>query len=457
MREEPLMKLYYNLPIWLQNLAFSLHGFKLKRQRYNKKFYKYIEFLKESEFWDKERIRQYQNDKVRYIVKHAYETVPFYKKWYDEYNVDITKIKTVEDLKYLPILKKEMVRENNDQFLSSKINKSKTIIVKTSGTTGTPLRIYFTKEALALQWAIWWRHKARFGIHIGDRHLVFGARVPISQKQNKPPFWREDFVNNRVYLSSYHISKKNLKSIVDYLNSTYFDFYTGYPSSIYLLANLMEEYGYRLYNRPKYIVTGSEVLTDKYYDQIKRTFGVTITEQYGMNEFAGNLSKCEYGNYHLDFECCTLELESLDYNGYKKLIFTGWGNEAMPFIRYDIGDYGIPFQGKCKCGRESIALSRIDGRLEDYILTPDGRKIMGMNQVFKYAENAKLIQIFQKNVNLVEIRVVPGKYFNRKDENALKKAFLERVGKGMNVNIVKVKNIELTNSGKFKAVISELK
>ncbi len=449
-------KLYYKMPISAQNGIFSLYGWNLARKRYGHSFKAHLERLKRMEWWSKEEIEAYQNKKVIAIVKHAYTTVPFYQKWYQEHGVDINHFHSIADLKTLPILTKQIVRENQVEMVSCLYKKSALQKGLTSGTTGTPLTIYKTSDAQAYQWAIWWRHKARFGLTIKDRHLTFGARVPIDQNQSRPPYWLNDYANNRVYLSSYHINKETLTDIVDYLNSTYFDFYTGYPSAMYVLASLMEEENLRLYNRPKYIVTGADALLPKYEAVISRVFGAPVTEQYGVAEFAGNMSKCEHGKFHLDFECGYIEAQTGVGSDYQNLLMTGWVNDAMPFIRYEIGDYGRKEAGFCDCGRKTACFSQIEGRLEDHVITPDGRKLIGMNQVFEYAKNAREIQIFQQDTKGIEFRIVATKQFDNEDKNALIREFQRRAGKEMKISFKMVDTLERSATGKLKAVISQI-
>lgn len=449
-------KIYYKLPIFLQNSIFTIYGWNLSRKRYNRFFYEHLERLKRMEWWSSDKIKAHQDKNVIRIVGHAYDTVPFYRNWYDESRIDIGCIKSTSDLKYLPILTKKIIKEKQHEMISSSFKKDSLIKGLTSGTTGTPLAIYQTPEGLAYQWAVWWRHKSRFGLTVKDRHLTFGARVPIDQNQSHPPYWRNDFLSNRVYLSTYHLSKQTVGDIVAYLNSTNFDFFTGYPSAMYVLATLMEESGLRLYNCPKYIVTGADALLPTYESLISRVFGAPVTEQYGMAEFAGNMSKCEHGNFHVDFECCHVETLPRDGSDYHSLIMTGWGNLGMPFIRYEVGDYGRPMEHLCACGRKSQCFASIDGRLEDYVITPDGRKLIGMNQVFEYAEHAREIQIYQKTCNEVEFRIVPKEGFGEEDKDALIREFQRRGGGEINISFIIVDKLKRSSSGKLKAVISEV-
>lgn len=449
-------KIYYKLPYPLQNIAVSIYGLKLKRERYGKQFFKNLQSLKKSEWKSQEQIKKYQNQNIVKLIHHAYNTVPFYKDWYDHHSVDISQIKTVEDLKKLPVLTKSLIRKHQDELISSKFQKKSLSKQLTSGTTGTPLKIYQTKNSLNLQWAVFWRFRERFGVNYNDRHLMFGARLPISQNQQHPPYWRHDFFNNRVYLSTSHISGSTVHDIVNYLNSTQFEFYTGYPSAMVNLARLMKKNHLSLANKPKIIFAASDALLKNHECIISEVFEAPVTEFYGNAEFAGTMSKCEHGRFHVDYEHCYIEKQKVDETDNHELILTGWGNAAMPFIRYKIGDYGVPDDSDCECGRNSDTFSGIAGRLEDYVITPDGRKLIGMNQVFEYAENALEIQLFQKKKDEVIFRIVPDQDFNKNDRAALEREFRRRAGNKIQIKFEIVTSIEKSSSGKFKAVHSEI-
>lgn len=449
-------RIYYKLPVFMQNCIFSIYGWHLSRERYNRHFYKHLDRLKEMEYWTSEQIENYQDMKISSLIKHAYNTVPFYRKWYDKEGINIEGIRSASDLKYLPILTKEMVEENQHEMISTSFSRRSLIQAATSGTTGTPLKIYYTPSGLAYQWALGWRHKNRFGLKLKDPYLMFGARVPVSQAQDHPPYWRVDYANKRVYLSQYHVSMKTIGDILDYLNKNQFEFFTGLPSAIYVFASLIEEYGLQLHNKPKYVVSASETLSLDKQSFISRVLEAPVTEMYGMTEFAGNMSKCEHGRFHVDFECCYIENKPIPDSDNHSLILTGWGNPAMPFIRYEIGDFGRSLKQHCECGRNSISYAGIEGRLIDYVLTPDGRKITGFSPIFAKASNAREIQIYQKNCNEIEFRVISKRGFGINDKKAIIQEFQKRGGKNMNIKFRIVKELERSPTGKVRIVISDI-
>src|SRR5262245_21084364 len=177
-----------------------------------------------------------------------------------------------------------------------------------------------------------------------------------------------------------------------------------------------------------------------------------------MGEFAGNFARCERGRYHLDYECCAAELLPIQGTDRSSIVLTGWGNPAMPFIRYAGGDHAVmpPPCDRCSCGRASMDGLAIDGRLEDYIYTPDGLRIIGMNQVFEYAVGAQEIQIVQPSLSELDVRIVPGAdYDARATEAALSRELRRRLGSvEMHIRYVLVESIPRERNGKFRAVLS---
>ncbi|MCA9894451.1 MAG: phenylacetate--CoA ligase family protein [Anaerolineae bacterium] len=454
-------KLYSLLPIPVQNAIFSLYGWQRKNQRFGAFFHKKLAELQRSEWWDQDQIREYQNKQLKVILNEAYQNVPYYSKTWRELGIHPDDIQTVDDLPKLPVLSKETVRSQPEAFINTRFDKHKLPYGLTSGTTGTPLHVALTPEALQFQWAVWWRHRARFGIRLGDRQLTFGARLPVPVEQRTPPYWRENRAINQVYFSTAHVAPDTVHTVVDWLNQEAFDFFAGYPSAMYTLVQLMEREGLRLYRRPKYVVTGSDALLPAFEQAFRRTFGVPVTEQYGMVEAAGNLAKCELGTFHLDFEFSvmeTLPIPSAQDTPYRRLIFTGLANPAMPFIRYDVGDYGhIEDGATCACGRHSTLVRAIDGRVEDYVRLADGRRIIGLNQAFEWAPGVGETQIIQRSLDTLEVSVMPSINFDSKrDLSILETEFRKRMGQDIKIRFNLVESIPRGPSGKFRAVISEL-
>lgn len=455
-----LVKCYQASPIFIQNIFFSLAGLSNFYQRYNRHFFEHLHFLKRSEWWTSQQIESYQEERLRFIVDRAYKGSEFVRTQFSHAGVSPTDIKTIADLKKLPLSNKDQLRDSGKNYSNKLISKANLIQGLTSGTSGRALVTYHTKSTLAFQWAIWARHKSRFGIRLGDKHLTFGARVPIDARQKKPPFWRWNYFGKQMYLSTFHLSQEFLPDIVKFMNDNSFDYFVGYPSSMYLVAKFLEETKQRLISRPKYVVCGSDALYSHFEKTIREQFGVAVTEQYGMAEACGNFSKCEAGKFHLDFEFGIAELvdiPGMEKANRKKLVFTSLINEAMPLFRYDIGDIVEVDPQPCSCGRQSLTVKSIEGRIEDYITTPDGRRVSGINQVFEWANGIKEIQVYQASKELIEVRYVPSISFSKSDISSLEIEFRKRLGNDIAINYVQRDSIARSTMGKYKAVVSDVR
>ncbi len=176
---------YQNLPVFLQNIVCSAYGYKIKKQRFGNFFQKELEWLEKSQWWSKSEIENYQNEQLSKLVKHAYDTVPYYNKIFKKNKLKHSDIKTKKDLYKIPILTKEIVRENWKQLISDGYKKKELILIHTSGSTGKALEFYLTREALQFQWAVWWRFRKRFGINLGEPHCNFTGKIAVPLNQKK--------------------------------------------------------------------------------------------------------------------------------------------------------------------------------------------------------------------------------------------------------------------------------
>ena len=138
------IKVYNQLPIALQDIACTVQGALIERKRYSPYFEKKLEQYKTTGKYKLEQIKEYQDKHLRKLVKHAYETVPYYKKEFDECGFNPYKFRHADELSVLPIITKDILKNNINEFISSEKLASKTFIHLTGGTTGKSLTYYTT-------------------------------------------------------------------------------------------------------------------------------------------------------------------------------------------------------------------------------------------------------------------------------------------------------------------------
>ena len=451
--------IYLRLPIFLQNILCSLEGLRIQYTRFNKEFYRYLKEAEERSSWSRDQLFEYRDKRLREFIMYASNNVPYYRKKFREWGIDPRSIRSVEDLRNIPILTKDEVKKNFTEFISETVPKSKLVWIHTSGTTGGGFKFYTTKDSIWQQWAIWWRYRRWHRIPLNGWYGNFGTRyvVPITQK--KPPFWRYDIPGKRVYFSAYHMNKENLYYYIKEINKRKLLWLHGYPSLISLLASFILESNLHLGYNVKWVTTGAENLMEHQAEVIRRAFGVKPIQHYGLTEAVANISECVEGFLHVDEDFSAVEFVPLGSGTYK-LIGTNFTNFAMPFLRYDTGDIvriDENIDRDCNCGFRGRIVNSIDGRKEDYVILRDGRKIGKMDHIFKDLVNIREAQIYQDKPGEIYVRVVKGDKYNLEDEKALLRELKKTVGEDTKIIVEYIDSLARTPSGKLRFIVSDIK
>jgi phenylacetate-CoA ligase len=452
-------QVYPRLPVFLQNAACWYYGQKEARVRLGPAFEKRLQELTDSEKWSSSEIEAYQNDQLRSLIRHAYENVPYYRDCWKALKITPDDIRSRDDLHKLPVVTKEEIRQNADRFVSQKTPKPKLLSRHTSGTTGKALHFYMTEDAVAFQWAVWWRHRLRFGVSPGNWHANFTGQRVVPITQRTPPYWRWNRPMRQVLINMQSLTPNKIPSIVGMLNTQQLDFYCGYPSFIHMLAVNGSEAGLRLSSPPRVIFTGAENVLDFQRRDIQAFTGAILSDHYGCTEACGNASRCPEFVYHEDFEFGIMEgIERTPGDPARTIVCTGFACDAFPFIRYEVGDTAVWSDGKaCPCGRNSKTLLRIEGRCDDYVVTPEGARIARLDYLFKDALNVKEAQIIQEQLGEITIRLVRRSAYGTRDEVEIRQDVSSWLSPSLAVRFEYVKEIPRGQNGKFRAVLSRLK
>jgi phenylacetate-CoA ligase len=439
--------IYLSLPAWGQNAALSIYGANLHRQRFQGDVPSvYTSSLNLFSF-PTEDMFKLQKFRFQELLTHCKRYVPYYQKYLSR--VDPVKV-SVGDIKDLvPILSKADVIDHSDRLISqAPFFRNKLRTANTSGSSGTPLCIFYTDESRRINYRFYEAALAQFGCRYKSKSTTFAGRVLYKDPGVNPA--RYDFYNRTQYLSSYFISPDTIRHYVDALNHWQPEFIDTYPSTIFTLVNLAESQGLKFKFTPKCILTSSETLTGEVRLTVERAFGTTIVDHYGCTEMAINAVSMG-GDYVASPLYSLIELEHQFDNSFG-VVTTGLLNFGMPLLRYRIGD----LVEKATAASDYV-LSRIEGRLDDVIITPEGRKVGRMDPAFKGIEGVSSAQIIQETVSLITVLVVlDAKNYARFDSELLVRNIKERTSKSIEVRIQMVDKIEKSANGKFKSVISRL-
>jgi phenylacetate-CoA ligase len=429
--------IYDSLPVWAQTIAVNIAGARDFKAKYGGVFHGWLEDLTHNERKSRDEMLRQQQVATRRLLEYAVEHVPFYRE----------RKFPVDDLAAWPILDKVTVAATPEKFLSEEFAGRDRLELHTSGTTGTPLTVRFSKEYQQIEMAFRWRHKAWAGVPFLSSSAYVSGHPVVPANQAQPPFWRWERAEQRLLCSSYHLAPQNLSAYVAALERYSPDFIHGYPSSLYLLA----QHGVGRY-RPRAVFTASETLLDFQRQAIEETFRTKVFNWYGNTEMTCNIVECAAGNLHYRLDYGVLELLP---DG--TMIVTGLNNRAMPLIRYRVGDRAVAKDGDCPCGCAFPLIERIEGRVEDYIRTPDGRYVGRLDHLFKQVRHVREAQIVQKSLEEIVLRIVRAEGYTKADERTVHAEARQRLGDNIRMRFEYVDAIDRTSAGKFRFIVSELR
>jgi len=453
---------YDALPVFAQNWVCDAYGLKMRRERFGAAFDERLAALRESERWSADRIAAHQDSAVRELIEHAYEHVPFYRERMQSVGVRPGDIRGVADLPLLPITTKADVRLNASRMRADNIHRRDLISMHTSGTTGTALHFDVDRKALPFRWAVWWRHRTRFGVTPGRWHANFTGHIVVPEGATQPPFWRRSRPMQQYLVGMQQVTPGKIASLVRDLDALGPTFWVGYPSIIHSYCGLAAEAGLTLEHPPAFVFTGAENILEMQRRDILAVTGATLSDQYGFTEGAGNASHCEHLAYHEDFEYGVLEcvdaeiLEGGDVQG--RIIATGFASRGFPLIRYDIGDVGVWASQSfaCPCGRASRVLRRIEGRVDDYVITPEGRRLMRFDYLFKDTLGVREAQVVQERLGEIVIHLVVDPQLAKREMETIRGLVREWISPKLSVRFAIVPELPRRPNGKIQAVVSLL-
>jgi len=207
------------------------------------------------------------------------------------------------------------------------------------------------------------------------------------------------------------------------------------------------------------VFTSSESLLAFQRETIEKAFGAPVVDRYGMSEFGASMTQCPVGRLHVDMEFGIVEVEvteETDETETGPLLVTGLGQVATPLFRYRIGDVGTRLRRPCACGRGGDAFVEIDSRVEDYVLTPDGRLIGRLDHAFKDQFDVAEAQILQEDARAIEVLVVPRAGYASGSERHLLRELRTRLGNEIAIRTRRVERIPREPNGKFRLVKSRV-
>lgn len=455
-------RLFAALPYPLKKLAAGARGRQLERWRYDARTETRVAEALERESWSAERWRAWQEERLVRLLVTAAREVPFYREMWSARRAR-GDAGAVEDLASWPILEKESLRRHPRAFLADGAREKRLYAESTSGSTGTPVSLFWDEETTRQWYALVEARCRRWhGVDRRDRWAMLGGQPVAAASRRRPPFWVWNAAMSQLYLSSSHLAPELIPAYLEAMREHRVRWLYGYSSALDTLASHGEGHaalGLEL------VMSNAEPLYQHQRERIAAAFACPVRETYGMAELVAAASECPAGRLHLWPEVGIAELAEGEGavpagpGAGGELIATGLLNFAQPLVRYRLGDR-LDFDGAepgegCACGRRLPLVAAIDGRSDDVVITPDGRRLGRLDPIFKGGLPLLEAQVVQETPARLRLRYVPAPGFSQATEKELRRRFAARVG-AMELVFESVERLERTRGGKLRGVVSRL-
>jgi phenylacetate-CoA ligase len=409
-------------------------------------YLKYLAELKSHQRKSDKDLKEIQLKKLRHMVNHAYNNVPFYRELFTRENIIPEDIKNLDDLQKIPVITKKDIIANYDNIIANSVDKEKCRMITTTGSTGLPLKIWNDKKSQLYSSTLAYFAFFESGLRLTDSIVELTAIL-------------EDCCGTLI--------KKNMVStldtpdkIISTLKKYRPDILYSFPSIFKILSNsLNEELDF-----PRQIFTHGETLTESCRKTISSAFGADVYNTYGSTEFNRLAFECsEHSGLHMITDCAVIEIlkddKTVGPGEEGEIVATGLYNYAMPLIRYKLGDIGVLADYKCSCGRSWPLIKSIEGRCDDYLTLPSGRIISP--RTINIIENIPGIieyRTIQEERDKFLVQVVPGKYYTAETNKQIAEQIrLGCLGEKIDIKVELVTELPRERRGKLRAVISKVK
>ncbi|HEV2349345.1 MAG TPA: hypothetical protein VG028_05795 [Terriglobia bacterium] len=415
----------------------------------------------QTQFWPAEKIRELQWQRLQNTIRTAFERCPYYAESFGKAGFRPEDFRETGDLSRLPILTKDDIRNNQAGLLARGVPPESYLDNYTGGSTGSPISFKVTKRRWASRKAMTLRHDLWSGWKLGN---LMGVLWGHPDEQGDKSTWgrlRNHLLYREVTLNTFDVRQANFEKFVRELHEKKVRHLLAYSRSLLMFAQYVSEQKVALPHFEAAITT-AECLGPAERAFIEQALHCRTFDRYGCREFSVIGSECEaHDGMHLAAETMVIEFVVGDRPARPgevgEILVTDLIEEAMPFVRYKIGDMGTPLEGLCACGRGLPRMQMIAGRVTDFIHTPDNKWLSGIainTYLISQLPGVRQAQILQEKCDHLFFKLVSNGPRSGEAENYLKEHVPKMFGERMNHSVEWVESLKPEPSGKIRVTIS---
>lgn len=402
-------------------------------------------------------LKYYQLIKLNKLLQFYSQRETAYKHLWEKLHIYFLKMDVSAILMHLPILTKEAIR--NIETLKQHRFGVQLDRRSTSGSTGSPFCFYKDRLSTSYMEAIQNYAYSWHGVAVGEPQGRFwGLPYGMAGKMARI----KDFLKNRIRFSAFNLTDEAKTSFWKQLLQFRPTYLYGYPSLILEFARFVREKGYAWDELQLKVAIGTgEYTYPQEKMELEELLGVPFVSEYGCSETGVIGFECPHGRMHVMAANIILEVvdeqnQPVEVGAEGELIVTELNARYFPFIRYRLGDRGCLTEERCACGRGLPVMRICEGRRDDYIVTPEGRKVYDAILAYNLKKGILQFKAVQEEIGQLRIFFRSDGQFTKSLENEYIRCLKKAISPLMEFTFIQVDEIRRERSGKLRYFCSKI-
>lgn len=446
------------MPFIRRNFFEPVHGFLTKSPKLP-----YWKHLEKTQYYSRDELLAIGWQRLKYLLDFVWENNSFYRDRLERSSIRPADIQRPEDMQRLEILTKSDIRKNSVHMISRGYPVDGLLKVQTGGSTGKALELFLTEECSEQRNACARRHDCWTGWKPGEPVAACwgNPQFPERLKDKLATY----LLTPMIFLDTMRVDEAAVRAFVAQWQRVRPTLLFGHAHSLFLLAQYLKNLNINGLT-PKGILSTSMMLIPAERQLIEEVFGVKVIDRYGCEEVGLIACECErHEGMHLNIEHLFIEFLREDgtpaANGEPgRIVITDLLNLAMPLIRYQVEDVGVPTDRRCSCGRGLPLMEGVAGRVADFLIRPDGSRVAGISLIentLTRLPGIDQMQIVQEDYQEIVLRLVRGDEYTAEVESRLVEYFRSVFGQEAKIQVVPVEQLPPEQSGKFRFSICRIR
>jgi phenylacetate-CoA ligase len=410
-----------------------------------------------SQYWPADRLEAFTEKLLQRSLDHCLRHVPYYRERAGAKLGALSAQGPRQVLAQFPVINKFDVMDHFEEFKADHFRSYRPKRILTTGTTGTPMHLYWDLPANIIELMSQYRHFSWAGYRLGD------AFLDIRSVTFAAPTWhRWNWKCRSLEISSDDVHAGNIEKYAELLRRYRVRLWRGYPESLDYFARLLDAAGIDDV-KPRAVISIAVNILEYQRRCIEAWSGVPLLDNYGLDEHIALVCQCPQGGYHVASEYGWLEIIKDDgcpaqAGEEGRIVATGFHNRAFPLLRYDTMDYAVASDRACACGRSLPTIEKLTGRHADFVLAANGQWLSASSWPFYAASEVRKSQLIQEERGAIDLYIVPEKNYTPAVSAVLVREFKKKLGAAMAVRIHLVREVPYPRPGKkYRFAICKLK